>query len=140
MLKRFKLGLVAVLVVALAAAYGVPAMAKKDGKKDGKDKAEVQYNCKKSRVKPQHIEVGCDKRDERADLRRVKYRDRDYGDKRVRGKGDFSAGTGGSTKVNLRFKNLRKCKGDQVYRNVTVKFKNTPPSGHSNTEKYRFDC
>ena len=136
MLKRFRIGLVAVLVVSLAAIYGTPAMAKKDGKK----KAEVQYNCKKSRVKPQHIEVGCDKHDERADLRRVEYKDKDYGDNKVRGKADFSAGTGGNNKVKLRFKKLKKCKGEQVYRRVTVKFKNAPPSSHDKTEKYKFDC
>jgi hypothetical protein len=138
MLKRFKFGLVAVLVVAIAAIGGTPATAKKkDGKKD---KAQIEYNCKKTRVKPQHIEVGCDKKDERADLRRVEYQDKDYGDNRVRGKGDFSAGTGGSTKVKLRFKSLKKCKGEEVYRRLTVKFKGSPPSSHSKTEKYRFDC
>jgi hypothetical protein len=139
MVRTLKLGLVAALVVALSALGGLPAVAKDKGK-GGKNKVEIQYNCKKTRFKPKHIEVGCNKHDSRADLRRVEYRDKDYGDKRVRGKADFTAGTAGNNKVDLRFKKLKKCKGDKVYKSVTVKFKNSAPSGHSKSEKYKLDC
>lgn len=141
MLKRFKLGLVAILVVVLSVAGGAPATAKKKGD-DKKGKAEIEYNCKKSKVKPQHIEVGCNKKESRADLRRVEYRDRDYGDKRVRGKGDLSVPGAADNpyKASLRFKRLRNCHGKENYRQVTVRFRGSPPAGWDRSEQYRLDC
>jgi hypothetical protein len=140
MIKRFQLGLVALIVLALSVTGASPALAKDKGKNDD---VKIQYNCKKSRVKPTHVELGCHHRHtSKTVLRRIKYRSKQYGNKNVRGRADISLPniTGNPQKVKVRFKRIHNCKHHKSYRRVTYKFRKAAPAGYNKRDTVKLGC
>jgi len=127
--------LMALVAMSLTLAVTGTATAKKDGKRAD---TFIENDCKKLTQKPRHIELACGKKKSRQDdteLRKVKYRNKQYGKNNVRAKANLHQRdvTNGRTQVKLRFKNLKKCAGkhakgnadnkSQVYRKVKIKYK-----------------
>ena len=140
---RFKAIGVLAAVAAMSLGAGVaPATAKKNG--NGKRaNTYIENDCKRLAQKPRHIDLACGKNKKNQDdtqLRKVRYRNKAYGKNQVRARANLHQRdvTNGRTQVKLRFKNLKKCankkakgggvdKKSEIYRKVTVKYKNPAP-------------
>ncbi len=124
---------IASLVLALGATMAMAGGGNNNNNGGGGDgnrkRTFIENDCRNLVEKPRHIDLGCAQNRKHQDdlqLKKIRYRNSQYGDSQVRARGNFHVKgvTDGRTQVRLRFKKLQNCrKNQQAYRRVTVKQK-----------------